>query len=139
MAKDLNSVNIIGRLTADPVTKQTQGGSNYSNFSIASNNFKGEGMFFNCTAFGKTSDVVSNYCKKGNRIAIEGELSQRSWQAQDGTKRSDVSINVRSVYLLESKKDNQSVENTFDGKEVSSAPPQMPDGFNPFDDSGIPM
>lgn len=112
MANDLNRVIVIGRLTRDPELKYTQSGTALTNFSIASNkSYKSNGEtkeqvnFFNCVAWSKLSETIFKYCKKGQRIGIEGRLQQRSWDDQNGEKKSTTEIFVESIQFLESKKE----------------------------------
>lgn len=104
----MNKVFQIGRLTKDPELSYTTNGKAVAKFSMAVSkkytDSQGEKQeitsFFNCVAWGKTGELVSQYVKKGERLAIEGELEQKSWEDQDGNKRSTVQINVREVMFL---------------------------------------
>ncbi len=111
---DMNKVIIIGRLTKDPELRNTASGTAMCTFSIANNRSyvkEGEkieqGSFFNCIAWGKLGEVVVEYCKKGERIGIEGRLQQRSWEQDDGAKRSVVEIVVEGFQFLSDKKKEQ--------------------------------
>ena len=111
MANDLNVWTGTGRMTRDAETKHTQSGVSVTNFSIASNYSTGKGderkeqaSFFNCVAFGKTGEVIAQYAKKGDPIAVSGRLQQRSWESE-GTKKSAVEIVVNEVKFLGGKKD----------------------------------
>lgn len=108
MANDLNKCITIGRLTKDPELKYTQNGSSVCSFSLAVNysytsngEKKEQASFFNYVAWGKTGEAVAQYCKKGHRIAVEGRLQQRSWETQDGTRRSVVEIVVETFQFLQ--------------------------------------
>ena len=61
----MNSVSLIGRLTADPETRYFESGKVVAKFSIAVNRTKDEADFFEIEAWEKTAEVVSQYCKKG--------------------------------------------------------------------------
>lgn len=108
MASDTNRVYLIGRLTKDPEVKHTQSGTAVTSFSIANSRQWKDGdekkeqtSFFNCVVWGKLGEeVVAKYAVKGQQIAIEGRLQQRSWEDKDGTKRSAVEIVVENVQLL---------------------------------------
>jgi len=137
MSKDLNTVVLAGRLTREPELKQTPNGVSVCSFSIACNDFKDKGNFFNVVAWKQTADFVHKYFSKGQKILIEGELMQESWE-KDGKKQSTVKINARSVFFGESKsqaneKTEGGVEKTFNGTESNNAP-GIDEGFNPFDD-----
>ena len=113
MATDINRVFLIGRLTKDPELRYTQGGTSIASLSIANNRTymagsekKEDVSFFNCIAWGKLGETISKYVKKGDKIAIEGRLQQRSWE-KDGQKRSTVEIVVENVQFLGGKNGGQ--------------------------------
>ena len=89
----MNKVFLIGRLTRDPEMRTISTGAVTTTFSIAVNrnftNSQGERTadFFNCIAWRKLAENISKYCQKGTQIAIEGRIQNRSYDAQDGTKR----------------------------------------------------
>jgi single-strand DNA-binding protein len=85
----LNKVQLIGNLTRDPELKALPSGTKVASFSIATNrNWKDkdgvkkeEVEFHNLIAFGKTAEVIAQWCKKGSQIYVEGRLQTRSWDA----------------------------------------------------------
>lgn len=105
---DMNRVIVIGRLTREPELRHTGGGAAVASFSIAVNRTyktndgekKEEVSFFNCVAWSKTAELVSQYCQKGKQVAIEGRLQQRSWEGKDGGKNSTVEIVVDTIQFL---------------------------------------
>lgn len=111
MASDINRVYLIGRLTADPELKQTQGYGQFCSFSLANNHSysrsNGEKVdevsYVNCTAWGKLGEILHRYASKGKQVAIEGRLRQRRWQGQDGKNQSTVDIVVENFQLLGSR------------------------------------
>ena len=141
MSTDLNRIMIIGRLTKDPELRATQAGTAVCSFSIANNKTWGKGgekkeevSFFNCTAWAKTGEVIAEYVKKGQRIAIDGRLQQRSWEDTAGAKRCAVEIVVDNFQFIEPKGGEKSLAKTsgiFDGTVVNEAPP-IDDDFKPF-------
>ena len=76
----MNSVSLIGRLTADPETRYFESGKVVAKFSIAVNRTKDEADFFEIEAWEKTAEVVSQYCKKGSQVGISGSLVQERWK-----------------------------------------------------------
>lgn len=98
----LNKVQIIGNLTRNPEQKALPSGMQVTNFSVASNRFwrdkdgqkQEEVEFHNIVAFGKQSDVINQYFKKGDQIYVEGRLKTRSWEV-DGHK------NYRTEIVME--------------------------------------
>lgn len=69
----MNNITIVGRLTKDIEVKQGAN-STFGLFSIADRKDKDNTRFFNCTAFGKLAEVMAEYTKKGDKVAIHGEL-----------------------------------------------------------------
>ena len=106
MSYDLNTVNLIGRLTRDPEGGQTQNGKTYCNFSIASN--AGEAVsFFDITAWEKTADATLNYMKKGSMVAVSGRLVQDRFNDKDGNARSKIKISASSVQFIGGKQSSE--------------------------------
>ncbi|HOO70499.1 MAG TPA: single-stranded DNA-binding protein [Spirochaetota bacterium] len=144
MAGDLNKVMLIGRLVRDPELRYTPNGASVASFSIANNRTyvaSGEKKemvsFFNCVAWGKTAEFITQYCKKGNRVGIEGRLQQRSWEDQQGNKRNTVEITVENIQNLTPR------DTGFDQQtESPAAEPDIqgsPGIDNPFSDDDIPF
>ena len=140
MSSDLNRVTLIGRMTSDAQLKYTQLGTSVASFSIANNKSytrngekKEQVSFFNCVAWGKLGEIMTEHCKKGMRIGIEGRLQQRSWDDKDGNKRSTVEVVVETFQFLDSKNATSDiVNNSFSGQSVDNQPEM-------FDDSSIPF
>ena len=142
MASDINRVVLIGRMVKDPDLRYTQSGSSVANFSIAntrSYSVSGERKeytsFFNCIAWGKLGEAIAQYCKKGQRIGLEGRLQQRSWDDQSGQKRSAVEVVVENFQFLTPKQGQ-------DAPQGEIPQPSEPAGFeddNPFSDDDIPF
>ena len=106
MATDFNSVTLIGRLTADPVSKYLPSGSAVAEFSIANNYYVStknatEVNYFDVVAFGKMAETVSKYLTKGKQVAIMGTLRQERWQDKDtNAARSKVRIIMQNMQML---------------------------------------
>jgi len=131
MATDLNRTVIIGRLTKDPELRQTQNGTSVCSFSIANNRTyvtggekKEQVSFFNCVAWAKTGEVIAEYVKKGQRIAIEGRIQQRTWETDAGEKRHVVEIVVDNFQFLTPKSET--------GQPEENSAPVVPDEEIPF-------
>ncbi len=98
-----NRVILAGNLTRDPELRFTQGGIPVCDFGIAVNRVfsKNEEVdFFNVSAWRELGERVANYKKKGDPILVEGRLQYRTWEAQDGSKRSAVDITAENVQFL---------------------------------------
>ena len=127
----------IGRLTRDPEVKYTQGGKACAKFTLAVDRRKSsdgnqQADFIQCVAWEKTAEVISQYCTKGKKIAVEGRIQTRSYDAKDGTKRYVTEIVVNSMEFCDSKGCGTS----------STAPPEqqgMFEGGRAVADSDIPF
>ncbi len=108
MARSVNQVSILGRLTKDPELRQTPNGKSVASFSMALNrSYKGadgewveDTDFIDVVAWGPLAERVEKYVKRGQRLFVEGRLSQRSWE-QDGQKRSKVEVVANDVTFIE--------------------------------------
>lgn len=102
----MNKVIITGRTTKDIELKVTPTGTNVATFSVAVKRpFKdNESDFFECVAYGKTSELISKYVKKGDLIGLEGRLQARNYTNKEGRKVYVTEIIVENVEFLQSKK-----------------------------------
>lgn len=103
---DINSVNIIGRVTADAVLKYTTAGKAVTTISIAVNRaikrngiWEDKASFFDVVIWGKTAENLAQYLVKGKQIAVSGILDQQTWQGNDGQRHSKVVILAEHVVL----------------------------------------
>jgi len=129
MSQDLNSVNIIGRITKKPELKYLANGTAVCKFDIAVNDDyfskeKNETIknvsFFNVTVWGKSGENVANYTDKGSQVAVAGKLQQQSWETPEGSKRSRIIIVASRVQFLSSSKKKEEVTDYDNIKEVDS-------------------
>ena len=63
--------------------------------------------FFDVKVYGNQAEMLSQHLTKGRRIGIDGRLDWRSWEAQDGSKRSKVDVVAQSVQFLDSRGDQE--------------------------------
>ena len=92
-----NTVTIVGNLTRDPELRFTPGGAAVANFGVAWNQKGRDGQedkvsYFDVTCWRQLAENVSDSLTKGSRVVVYGRLDQRSWQTQEGDKRSKVEI-----------------------------------------------
>jgi single-strand DNA-binding protein len=108
MARGFSKVIIMGNITRDPELRSTPSGTQVCGFSVAVNrNYKdGSGeqkenvSFFDCSAWGKSGELIAQYAKKGSGILVSGRLEQRSWEDKEGQKRSRVEIVVEDFNFV---------------------------------------
>lgn len=102
----------IGNLTKDPEIRMTQAGDPVCPFSIAvsrdtkDENGNRETDFFDVVAWKKTAENCGKYLKKGSKVAIVGRVQNRSWTAQDGSKRYKTEIIAEQVEFITPKQES---------------------------------
>lgn len=104
---DETILTIIGNLTADPELRTLSNGNPVASFTIASTPRTynrqtqqyedGTALFLRCSAWNDLARHISQSCSKGMRVIAQGRLSQRSYQAQDGTNRTVVEMTVDEI------------------------------------------
>jgi single-strand DNA-binding protein len=122
MAKSINQVILMGRLTRDPEQRTTSGGKTIASFSIAVDRGGDSDAadFFEITAWEKLGELVIQYLGKGRRVLVQGRLRQDSWDDKEtGKKRSRVEVTATDVTFLDGPSDGQQGGN---GSGQSSAP-----------------
>ncbi|MGE4178120.1 MAG: single-stranded DNA-binding protein [Thermoleophilia bacterium] len=100
----MNSVNLIGRLTKDPETRMTGGGTTVSDLRIAVNRpgRDEEPHYFTVVAYGKLADVCGEHLESGREVAVSGRLEYREWTNDQGDKRSKVEVVASQIDFLRS-------------------------------------
>jgi single-strand binding protein len=104
MARSINQVILLGRLTRDPEQRTTASGKNVVSFSIAVDRQYQDDQadFFNITAWDKLGDLVMQYLSKGRRVLIQGRLRQDSWEDKDtGKRQSRIEVTASDVTFLD--------------------------------------
>jgi single-strand DNA-binding protein len=111
----LNKVMLIGRLTADPEMRYTQGGQPVTNLRMATNRYSGSGEerreftdYHDIVVWNlgrrNLAEIVAQYTRKGALLFVEGRLSTRSWDdANTGQKRYRTEVVAENVEFLETR------------------------------------
>ena len=105
----MNVVAITGRLTAAPELKQTASGKSVISFSVAVQRpfTKDVTDFLNVTAWDKSAEFVARFFAKGEMIAVDGYLMQRTYEDRNGAKRSTFEIIAQNIGFCGSKAADQ--------------------------------
>lgn len=112
---NFNKTLLAGRLTRDVETRQTQSGTSCSKFGLAVNerwkSKSGEDQekthFVDCIAWGKTGEIIAAHLGRGDPIFIEGKLVFSQWEANDGSKRSKLEVEVREFQFVGKRGDRE--------------------------------
>jgi single-strand DNA-binding protein len=106
---NFNRVVLAGNLTRDPELRFTNDGIPVCSFGLAVNRVRSrseEVDFFDISAWRELGETIANYKKKGDPILLEGRLQYRTWEAQDGSKRSKVDVVADNVQFLGGRSDS---------------------------------
>ena len=110
MPQNINSVVLVGNLTKDPELRHTPSGTAVTTLRVAVNDRvkKGEewidaAYYFDVTVWGRTAENCAQYLAKGRPVGVQGKLTWREWDAQDGSKRQSVEIVADNIQFLGSR------------------------------------
>ena len=134
---DINKVIIVGRLTADPVLKETTGGNKICTINIAvdqshtkDGNKTEKVSFFEAVAWSKLGEVIAKYVLKGHKFGFVGHAEQQRWKNDTGESRSKVVFVIEEIQFLQPKSEGSnsgSVKDQFNGETQEYG---FPDPFN---------
>jgi single-strand DNA-binding protein len=145
-----NKVILLGNLTRDPQLRYLPSQTAVVEFGLAvSRKFKAqsgemreETTFVDCSAFGRTAEIINQYCQKGNMLFVEGRLRFEQWEdKQGGGKRSKLSVMIENVQLMP-RRDGGGGGGGGGGGYDADAPPQRsapPRGRQPSPAQGEPF
>lgn len=109
----MNKVFMIGNMTKDPELSETNSGVAVCRFSIAVNRRRASAEaeqqtdFFNVTAWRVLAETISRYCKKGNKIAVTGQIQIRQYEDREGAKKTAVDVVAEEVEFLSPKSNDE--------------------------------
>ncbi|HLY68037.1 MAG TPA: single-stranded DNA-binding protein [Chloroflexota bacterium] len=118
MARSLNKCMIIGNVGRDPEMRYTPQGTAVTSFSVAvsrswapkdGGDQREETDWFRVTAWNKLAEICNQYVTKGQRVYVEGRVSMRSWDGNDGQKHASLELNATDLMMLSPKGELASV------------------------------
>jgi single-strand DNA-binding protein len=151
MASD-NTVTLVGNITDDPELRFTPSGAAVANFTVAVNRrYKNQAGdwedkldgFFRCNCWREMAENVAESFRKGTRVVVVGRLQQRSWDDQEGNRRSAFEVQVDEVgpslrWATASVQKSQRTGGTSGGDWAApAAPAPVGGGSAPQDDGGF--
>ena len=139
----INKVILVGNLGKDPEVRDLENGRAVANFSLATSetykNKAGERVtnteWHNVVLWTPLAEIAERFLKKGGQVYIEGKLTTRSWDDQEGNKRYTTEVVGRELTLLGSKADNDNNGGMSNSPSSSSTPVESPVSNIPEDDS----
>ena len=139
----MNSINIIGRLTAEPELRRTPDGTAVCTYSLAVKRPKVKDTtdFIDCVTWRQAAEFLSQYGHKGDAVAVTGSLQSRKWTDKNGNNRLSWEVVTESVELLSSKKNAETSSNTTNTERSYQAPQQGFGGYAQIsgDDPALPF
>lgn len=118
----MNLVVLIGNLSKDPEVKYSQNQMAIAKFTLAINRYVKDGDnqadFIRVTAFGKQGELVEQYLKKGNKVAIEGSIKTGSYEDKDGKTVYTTDVIVNRIEFVEKKEKQESGFSSFDSDDL---------------------
>jgi single-strand DNA-binding protein len=134
----LNRVLITGYATRDPELRYTPAGTAVANFGIGSTRryrdqsgeWKDDTTFVNVVAWQKWAEVVRDSIRKGSPMLVEGRIQSRSWEGEDGKRRTVVEIRADRVQALEKgarEGGRPPADVAPQGEEAETPPPDLDD------------
>lgn len=134
----INTITLIGRLGRDPELKYTQSGKAVANFSLAvDRRQKGETDWFHITTWDKLAERCGEHLHKGRQAAVRGRMQSRTYETQDGQKRTAWEVVAEDVQFLGAREDSADATQrqaapqgspTMNGRQVAETL------FSPLDD-----
>jgi single-strand DNA-binding protein len=131
-----NKVILMGNLTRDPQVKQLPSNTTVADFGLAVNRRyktqagedREETLFVDCAAFGKQADVISQYCKKGKALFVEGRLKLDTWEDKmGGGHRSKITVVVENFQFVGGRDGSGSFEGAAAGQDAREERKGSPD------------
>lgn len=140
----MNTVALIGRLTADPEIRYTQSGKAVASYRLAvDREFKSEGQptadFIPCVAWGRNAEFVQKYLHKGMKIGVTGRIQTGSYKKDDGSTVYTTDIIVDNHHFCESKGGGSGSGSTRDINELSQYPETQFTDVGSADDGELPF
>ena len=113
-----NSCTIIGNVGEMPSMRFTPGGSPVTTFNVAVNHkykdksgeLKEQTNWFSVVCWNRTAELANQYLNKGSAVFVQGRLSNRNWESQDGVKHYKTEIVAERVIFLDSKNNGKPVQ-----------------------------
>lgn len=145
----MNKVILIGNLANDPESRTTQSGIAQCSFRLAvQRRFKGangerETDFLPVVCWRQTAEFAQRYLAKGRKVAVEGSIQTRSYDAQDGSKRYVTEIIADSVEAVGGREDGaqnaQNAQNVQNARGAQKPAQNRQMGFTDVNDDELPF
>ena len=138
-----NRVILMGNLTRDPEMKYIPSGTAVTNFGLAMNERytdrqtgeqRENTCFVDVEAWGRQAEIANEYLSKGRPVFIEGALKFDSWESQDGSKRSRLSVRAFRIQFIGGRADGDEMGGGY----ADAQPAAAPTGSAPYQEAPAP-
>lgn len=128
----MNSVNLVGRLCADPELRRTNDGTAVCSYSLAVKRpmVKDTTDFPEIVSWRQSAEYLSQYGHKGDVVAVSGTLQSRKWTDKEGKQHTSWEVVTTSVELLSSKKKTEESSNTTQSQNSYPGSYGAPQGYS---------
>ncbi len=121
----MNKVLLTGRLTRDPEMRALASGKHVTQFSVATNEYAGNGKerpeYHNVVTWDRLAEICGRYLGKGQQVSIEGRIQTRTWDDERGTRHWKTEVVASSVEMLSGRrKKDYAAESAADGLEAQA-------------------
>ena len=121
----MNKVLLTGRLTRDPEMRALASGKHITQFSVATNEYAGNGKerpeFHNVVTWDRLAEICGRYLGKGQQVALEGRIQTRTWDDETGKRHWKTEVVANSVEMLSGRrKKDYAAESAAEGLEVQA-------------------
>ena len=106
----MNKVILIGRIANNLEIRSTEKGTSVLQFNLAINRDKEKADFPMCISFGKSAELINEYCQKGDKLAVEGSIQTDNYTNKEGRKVYSTSVLVNKIEFIEMRKENKKEE-----------------------------
>lgn len=129
-----NRVILMGNLTRDPELKFLPSGTSVANFGLAMNERytdrqsgeqKESVCFVDVEAWGRQAEIANEYLSKGRPVFIEGALKFDSWETEDGSKRSKLSVRAFRIQFIGGRSDGDEMGGGYADAQPAAAPTEQ--------------
>jgi len=125
----MNKILIIGNLGSDPEMRYTPNGNAVTSFSVATNRryttggeTREETEWFRVSAWNRLAETCNQYLTKGSKVYLEGRLTSRSFQGNDGQMRFSLEVNATDVRFIDSRSNSAGDANDSGSSNFTETP-----------------
>lgn len=114
---DMNSFNFTGRITADTELKVLSNDNKLCSFTVANNTGYGDNKKVNwvkCSIWGDKAQSLHPYLRKGQLVAVSGELSLNNYTTREGSQKSELQVFVKDFSLLGGLTSGETIKKDYD-------------------------